>query len=563
MISLSDGVKCAGEHALDNGDGFLAHIAIIGSGIAGLFAALRLGDGGHSVTVVTKQRPSDSSTNWAQGGIAAILDKTDGIGLEAHIKDTLESGDGLCDEEVVRSIITEASERIQDLLHIGVRFETDQNGAFNLVQEGGHSKRRILHAKDATGKEIERALTEAAAQHPNLTIKPNTLAIDLIQAKHGHPEQGVDGVWCLDQVSGEILTLPADVVFLATGGVGQLWANTTNPSVATGDGLAMAYRAGAAVKDMAFIQFHPTALARKDDRPFLITEAMRGEGGVILDEIGLKAWRKAKANAQNKGETIPLPGTFSFTLEHSPLGSMATRDIVARAIDQNMKKTGSSHVYLVTDHLDEVHLLKHFPTIQNRLDRHGLKLGRDALPVAPAAHYVVGGLAVDGIGRPHVRDSGVVIPALYAIGEVACTGMHGANRLASNSLLEAVVYAARAADHIIKNHPEHSTKTLPKWRADGLTDLVEHAPAINDRASLRSTMSQEVGIVKRYDRLHRAQRRLALLSEEVDMIWKQALPSREIVELRNMTLVGQLVIEDSLTRKENRGLHFNADLLEE
>jgi len=553
-------VKCIGELALITGVVVLAHVAIVGSGIAGLFAALRLGDAGHTVTVITKQRPTDSSTNWAQGGIAAILDKTDGIGLESHIKDTLESGDGLCDERIVRSIIEEASERIQDLLTIGVKFETDEDGSFNLVKEGGHSTRRILHAKDATGKEIERALSEGAANHPNITIKPNTLAIDLIQTNHGHPAQGISGVWCLDQVSQEVLTFGADIIFLATGGVGQLWATTTNPTVATGDGLAMAYRAGAAVKDMAFIQFHPTALARKNDRPFLITEAVRGEGGVILDQAGLSKWQKACQKAANEGAPMPSPSPFSFTLEHSPLGSMATRDIVARAIDQNMKQTGAENVYLVTSHLDKVHLLNHFPTSQDRLDRHGLHLGRDPLPVAPAAHYVVGGLDVDSIGRPHARESGEFIRGLYAIGEVACTGMHGANRLASNSLLEAVVYAARAADHIIEINPPTELKELPRWRADGLSDLVEHAPVINDRAALRATMSQEVGIVKRFDRLHRAQRRLTLLSEEVDIIWKQAVPSREIVELRNMTLAGQLVIEDSLARNENKGLHFNADL---
>mgnify|MGYP005666354573 CR=1 FL=1 len=540
----------------------MAHVAIIGSGIAGLFAALRLGDAGHTVTVITKQRPTDSSTNWAQGGIAAILDKTDGIGLESHIKDTLQSGDGLCDVDVVKSIIGEAGERIQDLLSIGVRFETDEDGSFNLVKEGGHSTRRILHAKDATGKEIERALSESAANHEKITIKPNTLAIDLIQTKHGHPEQGISGVWCLNQLSQEVLTFSADVILLATGGVGQLWATTTNPSVATGDGLAMAYRAGAAVKDMAFIQFHPTALARKNDRPFLITEAVRGEGGVILDQAGLTEWQTALEHAQTHDTAPPPPEQFSFTKEHSPLGSMATRDIVARAIDENLKQTGASNVFLVTSHLDQTHLLNHFPTIQDRLNRHGLKLGRDPLPIAPAAHYVVGGLDVDEIGRPHVRSSTDLIPGLYAIGEVACTGMHGANRLASNSLLEAVVYAARAADHIIAQNPPSNAIELPEWRADGLSNLVEHAPVINDRAALKATMSQEVGIVKRYDRLHRAKRRLALLSEEVDIIWKQAVPSREIVELRNMTLAGQLVIEDSLARTENRGLHFNADLNE-
>ena len=540
----------------------MAHVAIIGSGIAGLFAALRLGDAGHTVTVITKQRPTDSSTNWAQGGIAAILDKTDGIGLESHIKDTLQSGDGLCDVDVVKSIIGEAGERIQDLLSIGVRFETDEDGSFNLVKEGGHSTRRILHAKDATGKEIERALSESAANHEKITIKPNTLAIDLIQTKHGHPEQGISGVWCLNQLSQEVVTFSADVILLATGGVGQLWATTTNPSVATGDGLAMAYRAGAAVKDMAFIQFHPTALARKNDRPFLITEAVRGEGGVILDQAGLTEWQTALEHAKSHDTAPPPPEQFSFTKEHSPLGSMATRDIVARAIDQNLKQTGASNVFLVTSHLDQTHLLNHFPTIQDRLNRHGLKLGRDPLPIAPAAHYVVGGLDVDEIGRPHVRSSTDLIPGLYAIGEVACTGMHGANRLASNSLLEAVVYAARAADHIIAQNPPSNAIELPEWRADGLSNLVEHAPVINDRAALKATMSQEVGIVKRYDRLHRAKRRLALLSEEVDIIWKQAVPSREIVELRNMTLAGQLVIEDSLARTENRGLHFNADLNE-
>ncbi len=540
----------------------MAHVAIIGSGIAGLFAALRLGDAGHTVTVITKQRPTDSSTNWAQGGIAAILDKTDGVGIESHIKDTLQSGDGLCDVEVVKSIIGEAGERIQDLLSIGVQFETDEDGSFNLVKEGGHSTRRILHAKDATGKEIERALSESAANHEHITIKPNTLAIDLIQTKHGHPEQGISGVWCLNQLSQEVLTFAADIILLATGGVGQLWATTTNPSVATGDGLAMAYRAGAAVKDMAFIQFHPTALARKNDRPFLITEAVRGEGGVILDQAGLTKWQAAVEDATSRGIAPPSPEQYSFTKQHSPLGSMATRDIVARAIDQNLKQTGASNVFLVTSHLDQTHLLNHFPTIQERLNRHGLKLGKDPLPVAPAAHYVVGGLDVDDIGRPHVRSSTDLIPGLYAIGEVACTGMHGANRLASNSLLEAVVYAARAADHIIAENPPSKSIELPEWRADGLGNLVEHAPVINDRAALKATMSQEVGIVKRYDRLHRAKRRLALLSEEVDIIWKQAVPSREIVELRNMTLAGQLVIEDSIARTENRGLHFNADLTE-
>jgi len=539
----------------------VARIVIIGSGIAGLFAALRLADAGHAVTVITKQRPIDSSTNWAQGGIAAILDKTDGAGLESHIKDTLVSGDGLCDENVVRRVIEESGARIHDLLNIGVRFETNDDGEFHFVKEGGHSQRRILHAKDATGKEIERALNDAASSHINIILKPNTLAMDLIQREHQNPEKGVAGVWCLNQENKRVFTEPADILMLATGGVGQLWSQTTNPPVATGDGLAMAYRAGAEVKDMAFIQFHPTALAIKSDRPFLITEAMRGEGGVILDEEGLRNWQAEVQASGNKDLNI-LPGPFSFTLNHSPLGSMATRDIVARAIDQRLKETGDSHVYLITSHLDQEHLLEHFPNIQNRLDRHGLMLGRDPLPVSPAAHYIVGGLAVDEYGRPFSRGTGVTIPSLYAIGEVACTGMHGANRLASNSLLEAVVYADRAANHIIENVPENNKLSLPDWRAKGLRDLTEHVSVSHDRESLTNTMSREVGIVRRFNRLHRASRRLQLLAKEVDFIWRSALPSRQIVELRNLVLVGQLVTEDAENRKENRGLHYNTDLTE-
>jgi len=539
----------------------VARIVIIGSGIAGLFAALRLADAGHAVTVITKQRPIDSSTNWAQGGIAAILDKTDGAGLESHIKDTLVSGDGLCNENVVRRVIEESGARIHDLLNIGVRFETNDDGEFHFVKEGGHSQRRILHAKDATGKEIERALNDAASSHINIILKPNTLAMDLIQREHQNPEKGVAGVWCLNQENKRVFTEPADILMLATGGVGQLWSQTTNPPVATGDGLAMAYRAGAEVKDMAFIQFHPTALAIKSDRPFLITEAMRGEGGVILDEEGLRNWQ-AEVQASGNKELNILPGPFSFTLNHSPLGSMATRDIVARAIDQRLKETGDSHVYLITSHLDQEHLLEHFPNIQNRLDRHGLMLGRDPLPVSPAAHYIVGGLAVDEYGRPFSRGTGVTIPSLYAIGEVACTGMHGANRLASNSLLEAVVYADRAANHIIENVPENNKLSLPDWRAKGLRDLTEHVSVSHDRESLTNTMSREVGIVRRFNRLHRASRRLQLLAKEVDFIWRSALPSRQIVELRNLVLVGQLVTEDAKNRKENRGLHYNTDLTE-
>ncbi len=536
-----------------------SQIVIIGSGIAGLFCAIRLANAGHLVKVITKQRPIDSSTNWAQGGIAAILDKTDGIGLASHIEDTLKSGDGECDVSVVNSVIGEAGDRIQDLLDIGVIFEKGADGEFHLAKEGGHSNRRILHSKDATGKEIERALSQTAEQHENIELMPNNLAIDLIQAEHGNPNAGIAGVWCLDQNTQEVMTVHADTLILATGGFGQLWHQTTNPKVATGDGLAMAYRAGARVKNLAYIQFHPTALATKSDRPFLITEAMRGEGGVILDDEGLDKWQKQC----KKVAAIVSPEQYSFTLKHSAMGSMATRDIVARAIDKQLKITGKSHVYLVTSHLDETLLNSHFPTISSRLKRHGLKLGHDPLPISPAAHYAVGGLDVDDIGRPFVRESGKIFPRLYAIGEVACTGMHGANRLASNSLLEAVVYASRTAEHIISNPPTNYQKEQPHWRADGLDNLFEHAPVVHDKNELRRTMSQEVGIVRRFSRLNRAARRLELLGQEVDRLWRTSIPTRSIIELRNLILVGQLVTEDAIARKENCGLHFNQDLVKE
>ena len=539
----------------------MSDIAIIGSGIAGLFSALKLANAGHGVTVITKQRLKDSSTNWAQGGIAGILDKTDIGAKESHIEDTLKSGDGLCNESMVREVIEGAAECIFELVNIGVQFEKNQQGEFKLAKEGGHTERRILHAKDATGREIERALSEAAKNHNNISLMRNTLAIDLIQRDYGNPEHGVCGVWCLDQKSREVITVKADSVIIATGGVGQLWSKTTNPGVATGDGVAMAYRCGAAVKDMAFIQFHPTALTVKNDRPFLITEALRGEGGVILDKQGLAMWQKDCQTAKELGQEVPAPSNYSFTLEFSKLGSMATRDIVARAIDDNLKKTGEQNVFLVTSHLDEAMLEESFPNMQTHLDKYNLRLGVDHLPISPAAHYIVGGLDVDRNGRPKLRSKASPMPHLYAIGEVACTGMHGANRLASNSLLEAVVFAKNTANHIIENNPKGTEKALPDWRADGLNELKEHAPIINDLTMLRDTMSTEVGIVRNFKRLNRASRRLHLLNQEIDMIWKSSLPSREIIELRNLIQVAILVTDDAIDRKENRGLHYNTELV--
>ena len=539
----------------------MTRIAIIGSGIAGLFSALKLANNGHYITIITKQRVKDSSTNWAQGGIAGILDKTNSEGKEAHIRDTLQSGDGLCNEAVVRDVIEQAADCINELVNIGVNFEKGDDGEFKLAKEGGHSERRILHAKDATGREIERALINAAKQHPKITLMRNTLAVDLIQREHGNASKGVCGVWCFNQETKEVITLPADSVIIATGGVGQLWAKTTNPNVATGDGVAMAYRCGAAVKDMAFIQFHPTALAIENGRPFLITEALRGEGGVILDDEGLGKWNADCEQSLTNGLERPKPEDYSFTLQFSNLGSMATRDIVARAIDQNLKQTGQKSVYLVTSHLNKEMLRNSFPNMQKHLDKYNLTLGVNHLPISPAAHYIVGGLDVDEYGRPRIFNSSEIIPYLYAIGEVACTGMHGANRLASNSLLEAVVFADNAAKHIIENPPLQISHKLPEWRADGLAIVNEHAPIINDLTMLKDTMSSEVGIVRNHKRLNRAFRRIKLLEKEIAMIWKSSKPSREIVELRNLIQVANLVVHDAICRTENRGLHFNTDLI--
>ena len=532
----------------------MSRVLIIGTGIAGLFAALRLANEGFDVEIITKQRPKDSSTNWAQGGIAAILDKTNLEEIDGHIKDTLDAGDGLCDETVVRMVVEEAGERIHDLLSIGVEFERGKDGHFQLAKEGGHSSRRILHAKDATGKEIERALTTAAAAHDRIKLRPNTLAIDLIQREHKMPQKGVCGVWALDQETSEVLTIQGDAVVLATGGAGQLWEKTTNPSVSTGDGIAMAYRTGASITNMAFVQFHPTALVVEGGRPFLITEALRGEGAVLLDHEGYREW---KASGEDD------PRSFSFTLQASPLGSMATRDVVARAIDQRCAESGASHVYLVTEHLDKQHLEERFPMISNRLQRDGIELGIDPLPVAPAAHYIVGGIEVDAVGSAILNGTGDPIPGLFAIGEVACTGMHGANRLASNSLLEAVVFAHRCSSHLIEKGIPSIDVSPPNWRSEGLYKLREHGPVAHDRSALNQTMRYEVGVSRRFSRLERAIRRLRLLEREIDAIWKSSLPSREIVELRNMILVGILVAEDAIIRQENRGLHFNKDLIED
>jgi len=529
-------------------------VVVVGSGIAGLFLAVRCARSGMKVAVVTKKGVSTSSTNWAQGGIAGVLDVDDIEAIEAHVLDTIESGAGLCDEVVVRSVIREAAMRIKDLVEHGVRFDRKEDGGFHMAREGGHSGARILHSRDRTGQEIERALTKVASSESDaeFRILEDWMAVDLIQKSHGKPGDGVCGIWCLN-TEGEVWTLPAKVVVLATGGSGMMHKATTNPSIATGDGVAMAHRAGAEIKDMEFIQFHPTSLSVSRQKPFLISEAMRGHGAVLMTIDEYAEWGSSSSSN---------PGEISFMRGYSELGSLGTRDVVARAIDRELKKSGDPHVLLVTEHLDREGLRQSFPTICSKLEEYGIDLGSDPIPVTPAAHYMVGGISVDSMGRAII--DGTPMPGLFAIGEVACTGLHGANRLASNSLLEAVVFSERAAERIIDEWGGGSLRdvsdNLPKWRADDLDTLVEHAPLRTDLEALRTTMTQDVGIVKSNSRLDRAERRLEHIDKEVSRTWKKCKPTQDLVELRNLVIVSKMVVSASKKREFNVGLHYNLDL---
>lgn len=527
-------------------------VAVIGSGVAGLFLAHRCVQKGLNVALITKKNISTSNTNWAQGGIAGVLDPEDEDAIEAHVKDTLSAGAGLCDEKVVRSVVLEASDRIRDLIEHGVRFDKNKSGEFDKVREGGHSDQRILHSKDATGAEIERALTKSTSGEidEKFTILENWMAIDLIHREYGEPEKGVVGVWCLAP-SGVVHTLPAKAIVLATGGVGHLYRSTTNPSIATGDGVGMAHRAGAEIKDIEFIQFHPTSLAISDSRPFLITEAMRGYGAILMTNQDWRKWREFGRND---------PENYSFMNSYSKRGALDTRDVVARAIDSELKKNGDKHVLLITEHLDEDELINKFPNINEKLLSYGITLGVDPIPVIPAAHYMVGGVRVNHYG--HALVNGEEMPGLYAIGEVARTGLHGANRLASNSLLEAVVYSERAAANLIQSSVLNELQQLPENTPlyHLQTRTLEHSPLRADLDALRTTMTMDVGIVKSNARLKRAEIKINHLEDKLRIIWQNCKPTQDLVELTNLIQIAKLVVRASLDRKENIGLHYNQDL---
>ena len=494
---------------------------VLGSGSAGLTFALRASEKGR-VALITKKDRTDSNTNWAQGGIAGVMGGDDDI--ELHVQDTLIAGAGLCHEDAVRVLVTEGPERIRELMEFGAEFNRDPDGALSLGREGGHSRRRIIHTADLTGKEVERTLVEAAKRHPNVTVLEHHFAIDLI----------VEGGRCLgatvlDEASGEVETYLAPVTLLATGGAGQVYRFTTNPPIATGDGVAMAWRAGADVADMEFIQFHPTSLFHPDAKSFLISEAVRGEGGILRRKDGTAFM--AEYDAARK--------------------DLAPRDIVARAIDSEIKKTGEECVYLDVTHLDPDAIKAHFPTIYARCLSFGIDITTDQIPVVPAAHYSCGGVVTDLVGR-------TTIDGLYACGEVACTGVHGANRLASNSLLEALVFGKRAAkDAITRTDLSRPVVNVAADTRRG--GPLDHALIAALRGRLQRVMQKYVGIVRSDSRLQKASAALDALRAEARPLIVGPVLSDDLLELRNMIEVAGLIVACARKRKESRGLHYTTD----
>lgn len=509
---------------------------VLGSGIAGLTLAIKASSLG-TVAVVTKKETIESNTNYAQGGIAAVIDPEDSF--EAHIQDTLTAGAGLCKENVVRFVVSEAPDRILELLDWGVEFSPAGKQAgvpFDLGREGGHSRRRILHAKDSTGREIERALSAKAYGSDKIHIYENYFAIDLITRSkllgtESGPGDRCIGAYAYDVKNNCVHTFTAKFVILATGGAGKVYLVTTNPDIATGDGMAMAYRAGAAIANMEFIQFHPTCLFHPDAKAFLISEAVRGEGAVLKLRSG-----------------------EPFMDKYHPLKSLAPRDIVARAIDNELKRSGDEFVLLDITHRDPDFIRNRFPNIYHNCLQYGIDITKEPIPVAPAAHYFCGGVAVNEWGETSIS-------GLFACGEASCTGLHGANRLASNSLLESTVYAHRAFLRIKELLPTVKMEpvSIPEWDTRGATQSDEAIVVSHNWDEIRRCMSNYVGIVRSDKRLERAARRIELICWEIEDYYKHFLISRDLLELRNIVLVAKMVIRCAVIRKESRGLHYNID----
>ena len=506
-------------------------VLVIGGGAAGLSLALRLADD-YSISLISKGVLKEGSTLYAQGGVAAVLGPDDS--LESHIEDTLQAGAGLCDEEVVRFTVRHGAENIRWLIDKGLAFTRDdaQPGEYHLTREGGHSHRRVIHATDATGKAIETTLENEVRRHPNIRLYENHIAVDLITgAKLGRDHNRCLGAYVLDREAGRVRVFRAGQTVLASGGASKVYLYTSNPDTSTGDGIAMAWRAGCRVANMEFNQFHPTCLYHPHAKSFLITEAIRGEGG-----------------------KLKLPDGATFMEKFDSRGELAPRDIVARAIDHEMKRLGADCVYLDISHKPADFIRQHFPTVYQRCLEFGYDLTQGPIPVVPAAHYTCGGIMTDLHGKTD-------LDGLYAIGETAFTGLHGANRMASNSLLECLVFAQAASLHIRqqKTEDEPDDVTIPDWDESRVTDSDEEVVVTHNWDELRRFMWDYVGIVRSNKRLQRAEHRVQLLLSEIDEYYGNFRVTNDLLELRNLALVAGLIIRSAMSRHESRGLHYNID----
>ena len=523
------------KHFVCNGCAmFSTDVLVIGSGVAGLSFALKVASFA-DVTLVTKKGCVDTATNLAQGGVAAVLSEQDR--LEDHVRDTLVSGDGLCNEDVVRIVVEEGPRRVRELVDFGVRFQRGRGGEeFDLGMEGGHSARRVAHAQDLTGREIERALLAKVHGCPRVEVLEDHLAIDLLVESRATgrnlARERCLGAYVLNRITGEVETRRARVTVLCSGGCGKVYLYTTNPDIATGDGVAMAYRAGAKVANLEFVQFHPTCFFNRRAKNFLISEAVRGEGGVLVNEQGQP-----------------------FMERYDARGDLATRDAVARGIDAEMKMSGADCVYLDITHKDAAFLKKRFPNIYGTCKKYGVDMTREPIPVVPAAHYMCGGVQVDEWGVSSIAN-------LLAFGETACTGLHGGNRLASNSLLEAVVFSHRGALWLKRHWTEVRARTLPRvsdWRVGHACSIEENVLISHNWDQIRRLMWNYVGIVRREKRLQLVEKRLTPILSEIKEHFHDYLLTPDLVELRNITVIAELIVRSATLRKESRGLHYIVD----